>query len=132
MARTAQSGVVHLDTHIVCWLYEGRTELLSAAAMREIESGLLQVSPMVQLELSYLHEIWRISRSAASVLEALASDIGLSVADVSFAQVSKTAETLVWTRDPFDRMIVAHCMVAGAALISKDGLIQQNFSKVVW
>lgn len=132
MARTAQSGVVHLDTHIVCWLYEGRTELLSASAMRAIESSLLQVSPMVQLELSYLHEIGRISRSGAAVLEALASDIGLSVADASFAQVTKTAETLTWTRDPFDRMIVAQCMVAGAGLVSKDGLIQQNFSKVVW
>jgi PIN domain nuclease of toxin-antitoxin system len=116
----------------VCWLYEGRTELLTAAAISALESGLLQVSPMVQLELSYLHEIGRISRGADYVLEALASDIGLSVADVSFAQVTKTAEGLIWTRDPFDRMIVAHCMVAGAVLVSKDGLIQQNFSKVVW
>ncbi len=132
MARIAKSGVVHLDTHIVCWLYEGRTELLTAAAMSALESGLLQVSPMVQLELTYLHEIGRISRGADYVLEALASDIGLSVADVSFAQVTKTAEALTWTRDPFDRMIVAHCMVAGAVLVSKDALIQQNFSKVVW
>ncbi|MEQ1533142.1 MAG: PIN domain-containing protein [Sideroxydans sp.] len=132
MARIAKSGVVHLDTHIVCWLYEGRTELLTAAAMSALESGLLQVSPMVQLELTYLHEIGRISRGADYVLEALSSDIGLSVADVSFAQVTKTAEALTWTRDPFDRMIVAHCMVAGAVLVSKDALIHQNFSKVVW
>ncbi len=59
MARTAKSGVTHLDTHVVCWLYEGRTELLTSAAMRAIEDGLLQVSPMVQLELTYLHEIGR-------------------------------------------------------------------------
>ncbi len=132
MARTAKSGVVHLDTHIVCWLYEGRTELLTTAAMRAIEDGLLQISPIVQLELSYLHEIGRINRGGHAVLEALANDIGLSVADVSFAQIMKVAETLTWTRNPFDRMIVAHCIVANAMLVSKDQLMHQYFSKVIW
>jgi PIN domain nuclease of toxin-antitoxin system len=132
MARTAKSGVIHLDTHIVCWLYEGRTELLSPAALSAIETNLLQVSPVVQLELSYLHEIGRISRGGSHVLEALAKDIGLSVADVSFAQIMKSAEMLTWTRDPFDRMIVAHCVVANATLVSKDALIRENFSRAVW
>ena len=67
MARTAKSALVHLDTHIVCWLYEGRSELLTAASLQTIESGLLQVSPVVQLELAYLHEIGRISREASYV-----------------------------------------------------------------
>lgn len=132
MARTAKSGLVHLDTHIVCWLYEGRTELFTPAALSAIEAGLLQVSPMVQLELTYLHEIGRINRGGSSVLDALEKDIGLGVADISFAHVIKAAETLNWTRDPFDRMIVAHSMVADAELVSKDQLIRKHFSKVVW
>lgn len=132
MARTGKSGIVHLDTHIVCWLYEGRTELLTPAAMRAIETGLLQVSPVVQLELAYLHEIGRINRSGNFVLEALAKDIGLSVADVSFAQMMKVAETLSWTRDPFDRMIVAHAGIADALLVSKDALIRKHCASVVW
>ena len=132
MARTGKSGVVHLDTHIVCWLYEGRIELLTPAAMRAIEAGLLQVSPVVQLELTYLHEIGRINRGGNSVLEALAKDIGLSVADVSFAQVIKVAETLSWTRDPFDRMIAAHAVIADALLVSKDTLIRKHCPNVVW
>jgi len=65
-------------------------------------------------------------------LDALEKDIGLGVADVSFAQVSKAAESLTWTRDPFDRMIVAHCMVADAELVSKDQLIRKHFSRAVW
>ena len=132
MARTGKSGVAHLDTHIVCWLYEGRTELLTPAAMRAIEAGLLQVSPVVQLELTYLHEIGRINRGGNSVLETLAKDIGLSVADVSFAQVMKVAETLSWTRDPFDRMIVAHAVIADALLVSKDALIRKHCPNAVW
>jgi PIN domain nuclease of toxin-antitoxin system len=116
----------------VCWLYEGRRELLTPTAMKVIETGLLQVSPMVQLELGYLHEIGRINRGGAAVLEALAKDIGLSVADVPFAQVAKVAEALIWTRDPFDRMIVAHCLAADAMLVTKDALIRQHFAKVFW
>jgi len=132
MARTAKSALVHLDTHIVCWLYEGRTELLTPAALRAIESGLLQVSPVAQLELTYLHEIGRISRAGSYVLDALTQDIGLSVADVSLAQVMKMAGTLTWTRDPFDRMIVAHAMIADAALVSRDRLIRKHCDKAVW
>ena len=132
MARTAKSALVHLDTHIVCWLYEGRTELLTPAALQVIELGLLQVSPVVQLELTYLHEIGRINREGSYVLDALAKDIGLSVADVSLAQVMKIAGTLTWTRDPFDRMIVAHATVADAALVSKDRLIRKHCDRAVW
>lgn len=132
MARVGKSGLVHLDTHIVCWLYEGRSELLTPAALQAIESGLLQVSPVVQLELVYLHEIGRISREGSYVLDTLAKDIGLSVADVSLAQVMKMAGTLTWTRDPFDRMIVAHAMVADVALVSKDRLIRKHCDRAIW
>ena len=132
MARTGKSALVHLDTHIVCWLYEGRSELLTPVALQTIESGLLQVSPVVQLELTYLHEIGRISRDGSYVLDALAKDIGLSVADVSLARVMKMAGTLTWTLDPFDRMIVAHAMVGDAALVSKDRLIRKHCDKAIW
>jgi len=132
MARVGKSGLVHLDTHIVCWLYEGRSELLTPVALQTIESGLLQVSPVVQLELTYLHEIGRISRDGSHVLDALAKDVGLSVADVSLARVMKMAGTLTWTRDPFDRMIVAHAMVGDAALVSKDRLIRKHCDKAIW
>ena len=132
MARTAKSALVHLDTHIVCWLYEGRSELLTPAALQAVESGLLQTSPVVQFELTYLHEIGRISRDGSYVLDALAKDIGLSVGDVSLAQVMKIAGALTWTRDPFDRMIVAHAMIADAVLVSKDRLIRKHCDQAIW
>lgn len=132
MARVGKSGLVHLDTHVVCWLYEGRSELLTPAALQAIESGLLQVSPVVQLELAYLHEIGRISRDGGYVLDTLAGDIGLSVADASLARVMKIAGTLTWTRDPFDRTLVAHAVIADAALVSKDRLIRKHCDRAIW
>jgi len=107
-------------------------DLISAPALHAIEQGLLQVSPVVQLELAYLHEIGRISRDGGYVLEALSKDIGLSVADVSLAQMMKKAGALTWTRDPFDRMIVAHAMIADAVLVSKDRLIRKHCDRAIW
>jgi len=37
VARPRKPQLTHLDTHVVCWLYEGRTELLSPAAKEAIE-----------------------------------------------------------------------------------------------
>lgn len=132
MARAGKSGVVHLDTHIVCWLYEGRADLFSAPALRAIEQGLLQVSPVVQLELHYLHEIGRISRDGAHILDVLAKDIGVGIADASLAQLMRKAVALGWTRDPFDRMITAHAVIADAVLVSMDRLIRKHCDRAVW
>ena len=54
MARSRKRRLIHLDTHVVCWLYAGRLELLSPAARGAIERATLAVSPMVGLELQYL------------------------------------------------------------------------------
>lgn len=132
MARVAQSGVVHLDTHIVCWLYAGRIDLLSEAAAEAIEHARLVVSPIVDLELQLLHEIGRISKGPGAVLSALAAEIGLEVAAMPFSRVVAGARDLNWTRDPFDRLIVAQAMAAGAQLVTKDQAIRKNFAAALW
>jgi hypothetical protein len=72
MDRNGQS-VIYLDTHIVCWLYEGDVERLSEPAAEAIESAdYLLVSPMVDLELQYLYEIDRISAGSEEILAGLA------------------------------------------------------------
>ncbi|OGA95143.1 MAG: hypothetical protein A3G27_10380 [Betaproteobacteria bacterium RIFCSPLOWO2_12_FULL_66_14] len=132
MARTAQSQVIHLDTHIVCWLYEGRADLLSASARDAVETGRLLVSPIVDLELQLLREIGRIIKGSETVLAALAKEIGLQVATTEFSRVVAAARDLSWTRDPFDRLIVAEAMLAGARLVTKDRLIRKHCSAAVW
>lgn len=74
--------MVFLDTHIVCWLYSGRTQLFSENALKAIENNPLFVSPMVNLELQYLFEIERISLPASEILTALQADIGLQIASL--------------------------------------------------
>ncbi len=133
MERTGQY-VVYLDTHIVCWLYEGDVERLSEPATEAIESSeCLLVSPMVDLELQYLYEIERISRSSEEILATLAEDIGLQVSDAPFSLVVREAKRINWTRDPFDRLITAQVMlIENARLVTRDRAIRENFTKAVW
>ena len=132
MARTAEPDVVHLDTHVVCWLYEGRVEMLSAPARSALESGRLAISPIVDLELQFLYEIGRIVKGPAAVLPALGRELGLQVSESSFASVVAAARELTWTRDPFDRLIVAEAAIVGARLVSKDRLIRRHFEASIW
>ncbi len=131
MARARQS-LVCLDTHIVAWLYAGMVEKLSAPAQQAIETSALLYSPMVALELQYLHEIGRLRVASDTILMALHDDIGLQPTDLSFNTVVATAKSLHWTRDVFDRMIVATAMAADAQLITKDTTIRQHSTVALW
>jgi PIN domain nuclease of toxin-antitoxin system len=125
-------AVIRLDTHVVVWLYTGEIERLSDAAVQALEAEEPIVSPMVQLELTLLHEIGRLSVTGADIIGDLANRIGLRLSDVPMATVVQAAAPLTWTRDPFDRMIVADAQSAGAALITKDREIHRNTTIAAW
>lgn len=125
-------GVIRLDTHVVVWLYTGEAEQLSAAAVAAIEQHELVVSPMVQLELSYLHEIDRLAIGGADVIADLGRRIGLRRSDVALEALVDTAASLTWARDPFDRLIVADALVAGTALLTKDRSIHDHTTIARW
>jgi PIN domain nuclease of toxin-antitoxin system len=125
-------GVIRLDTHVVVWLYTGETEQLSTAAVAAIEQHQLVVSPMVQLELSYLHEIGRLTIGGADIIADLERRVGLRRSDLALEPLVDTAASLTWTRDPFDRLIVADALVAGAALITKDRSIHDHTTIARW
>jgi PIN domain nuclease of toxin-antitoxin system len=124
--------VVHLDTHVVAWLYAGRADLLGGKARRRIEQSDPFVSPIVVLELEYLFESGRTSEHAARVMDDLAARIGLRVSDTAFATVVEHARLESWTRDPFDRLIVGHARADGASLVTKDRTIQAHYRQTVW
>jgi len=132
VARSSRPRLIHLDTHVVCWLFEGRIELLSPAAAQAIDRGALEISPMVALELQYLREIGRIRHGPGRILTALRRDLGLSVSELAFEAVVARARTLAWTRDPFDRLISAHAAAARARLVTRDDVIRRRFRAALW
>jgi len=123
---------IYLDTHVVVWLYAGKTELLSETAVEYIENNDLCISPIVYLELKFLYEISRIKVAPAEILENLSASVGLYICDKKFFQVINESISLDWTRDPFDRIIVANAIANDAVLITKDTRILENYLKASW
>ena len=126
------AGVIRLDTHVAVWLYTGEIERLSAPAIDAIESHLPFISPMVQLELTYLHEIGRLTVSGADIVGDLQERIGLRLSESTMTAVVHAAASLTWTRDPFDRIIVADAIVAAAHLVTKDDVIREHTTSALW
>jgi PIN domain nuclease of toxin-antitoxin system len=125
-------GVIRLDTHVAVWLYTGERERLSDVASAAIDAHVPVVSPMVQLELTYLHEIGRLTVGGAEILDDLAARIGLVRSDVPMTTVVQAAAALSWTRDPFDRLIVGDAIAATAMLVTKDDVIHANTTVAAW
>jgi PIN domain nuclease of toxin-antitoxin system len=97
-----------------------------------IEEGGCRLSPLAALELTYLHEIGRARDPVPTMLAALRQSLGLELADVSLVELAHTAMGLSWTRDPFDRMISAHAIVADASLVTADRTILDNLPLATW
>jgi PIN domain nuclease of toxin-antitoxin system len=120
-----------LDTHIAVGLYEGHTRGLGPEARRAIDRGEVTISPAVLLEIELLHEIRRLREGAKAIASGLAENLDIRVAGERFSDVA--VESLAWgfTRDPFDRLIVAHASLAKAALITQDTMIRFRYPKAI-
>lgn len=125
--------IAYLDTNAVIRLASGRLRTLGGDASRLIRRAELLISPMVLLEAEYLYEIGRLALPAQDILRKVEHELELRVCDLPFGEVAKAALDVKWTRDPFDRMIVAQARVNGLApLISADELIAKHYPRTVW
>ena len=126
------AAITYLDTHVAAWLFAGDVMRLSAAARVAIEGDDLLVSPAVVLELQYLYETKRVADKAELVVEDLRHRLSVRVCDLPFPDVSRRALALTWTRDPFDRLIVAQAAVRDSKLVTKDRVLRRRYAASVW
>jgi len=125
--------ITYLDTNVAVWLAEGNRQRIGLAGRGRIESDDLLLSPMVLMELEYLLEIQRILLPARDLLTKLAHEIGVRVCGLDFPSIVDAALDEKWTRDPFDRIIVAQAKANGLAwLVSADTEIQSHYPRTVW
>jgi PIN domain nuclease of toxin-antitoxin system len=123
----------YLDTQIAIWISAGRMKKLTREALRTIESSDLLISPIVLVEIGYLFEINRLVKSPLAILDQLQKQIGLKVSDHPFPAIANAALFETWTRDLFDRLIVAHARSDGySGLVTSDEKIRENYSKAIW
>jgi PIN domain nuclease of toxin-antitoxin system len=125
--------ICYLDTQVAIWLAEAKTAKISHKALSYIEKSEILISPMVVLEFEYLREIQRITWSPEQILYKLGAELHATVCDYPFPIIVEIGIQESWTRDPFDRLIVAHARANGrTGLVSKDELIAANYPNTIW
>ena len=111
--------MILLDTHAVLWLDAGRKQ----AKPLDRHLGDLCVSPVSILEIQMLVEPGEVRlaqrSSAASFLDDERWVVDEPPAEAWFVEAALHA----WTRDPFDRLLVAHAKVRGCRLATADELL---------
>lgn len=124
--------MIYVDTHVLVQLFQGDVSRLGAVAHKAIDRDDVRASAAAVLELQFLHEIGRLKPTASKVVSSLATDIGLRVCDLPFRTIVDQALAETWTRDLFDRLIVANARAAGAPLVTKDASIRDHYPRTLW
>jgi PIN domain nuclease of toxin-antitoxin system len=124
--------LIYLDTHAVVWLYAGLADKFSAPVRALMNEQDIAISPAVRLELQFLHEIQRVADDADTIVTDLANRIGLTIGNLDFNATISRALEISWTRDPFDRIIVANASLDDSILVSKDQNILSHYPFARW
>jgi PIN domain nuclease of toxin-antitoxin system len=125
--------IAYLDTNALIWLSDGSLAGLSPKIDRLLQQADLLFSPMVLLELEFLYEIKRSKRPARDIRQKVEYELGVRLCNLSFPIVADAALDEKWTRDPFDRLIVANAKANGFAwLISADEAMRKHYPRTVW
>ena len=109
--------MILLDTNAVIWLDQNHAR---ARALVRSSSRLI-VSPATLLELQLLDEIGRLRLRAR--LRGIVESDRWEIDDPPAVQWFEHAAEESWTRDPFDRLIVAHARLRRVRLASGDDAI---------
>ena len=111
-----------LDTHFLIWLVLRSKRLAEFPWIDRYRPW--GVSPVSFLEIQFLAEIGRLSVHNPEFMTAVMEDARFTVDDIPLVTVVRHALRLDWTRDPFDRLLVAHSSARRVALCTLDRRIR--------
>jgi PIN domain nuclease of toxin-antitoxin system len=115
---------VLLDTHFLIWLVLGSRRLAEFPWIDRYRPW--GVSPVSFLEIQFLAEIGRLSIRNPEFMMAVMDDASFTVDDIPLVTVVRHALRVDWTRDPFDRLVVAHSSARRVALCTLDRRIRSR------
>jgi PIN domain nuclease of toxin-antitoxin system len=118
-----------LDTHFLIWLVLESKRLGEFPWLERHRPW--GVSPVSFLEIQLLAEIGRLSVHNPEFTNAVMEDPRFTVDDIPLATVIRHGLKLDWTRDPFDRMLVAHSLARRMPLCTVDRRIRTHHRLIV-
>jgi len=122
-----------LDTHTLIWFLNGDKQLSKPARFAiEKESNDKYVSVASVWEMAIKISLRKLEFAAFSDLANMIAENGFEILPITFEHTLKVAELDFIHGDPFDRILVAQCIVEHLAIISKDGNIEKYPIEVLW
>ena len=121
-ATAAEAALILLDTNALLWIEQGHRR------SRPLTGQRLYLSPATVLELQLLIESGRMRAFHGVTPAAVAADERWLLDDVPSARWFTAATEIGWTRDPFDRLIVAHARLRGWKLATSDAALLEQLS----
>jgi PIN domain nuclease of toxin-antitoxin system len=115
--------VILLDTNAVIWLLQGHRRVRPLLKLPR-----LYISPASLLELQMLVEAGRGRPLAGNAIADIAQDPRWLQDEPPSGDWFHTSLDLTWTRDPFDRLIVAHARFRGWKLATGDARLSEHLS----
>ena len=114
-----------LDTHFLIWLVLGSKRIAEFPWLDRYRPW--GVSPVSFLEIQFLAEIGRLAVRNPEFTNAVMSDGRFAVDDIPLTGLVRYALQLDWTRDPFDRLLVAHSSARRIAFCTTDrGIVSHH------
>ena len=119
--------MILLDTNALLWLHKGhpRSRPLVATFQR------LYVSPASTLELQFLVEAGRLRLRGQATVNDLVDDDRWAIDDPPSDRWFATAVDVGWSKDPFDRLIVAHARLRNWRLATGDDALIAHLGQKV-
>jgi PIN domain nuclease of toxin-antitoxin system len=121
---TVKKVTLLLDTHFLIWLVLESKRLANFPWLHRYRPW--GVSPVSFLEIQFLAEVGRLSVSNPEFTSTVMNDRRFIIDDISLETLVGHALRLDWTRDPFDRLLVAHSLARRVALCTTDRAIRSR------
>lgn len=118
-----------LDTHFLIWLVLDLPRIDEFPWLERYRPW--GVSPVSFLEIQFLAEVGRLEVRHPDFMEAVGRDPRFVVDEVGLVALVEKAVPLRWTRDPFDRLLVAHSEARRVPLCTVDQKIRAEHRRLV-
>jgi PIN domain nuclease of toxin-antitoxin system len=124
-----------LDTHIFMWLRseEDKVSENALAACRNRNNDLLlSLASVWEMQIKINTGKLQLNNSLANILQAEQKNNGIQLLPITLSHILDLAYLPDHHRDPFDRMLVAQCLVEDLTLVTADPILHQYPVPILW